>query len=161
MAVWRSALIGAALSLVAAGAQAGEANDIASRGGFLLGHAYRCGVAVDKLQPTAELIHRLSSALAADDDDKSEADKTFAERFVVSAVADAAGDLLPPCAAVKRELAQLEHHNPDAVLSGSSSAPGEALSSNQVPAATAKPARAKSPARQLTSTQKRRHRPAT
>jgi hypothetical protein len=124
--MWRAALIGAALGLAATGAQAGQASDIAERGAFLLGHAYRCGVKAEQLQPTAQLIHELSAAFASDDDDKNSADKLFAERFVVSAVADSTGQLLPSCAAVKRELAQLEQHDPEAVASGSSSPPGEA-----------------------------------
>jgi hypothetical protein len=137
--MWRAALIGAALALAGTGAQAGQASDVAERGGFLLGHAYRCGVKAEQLQPTAQLIHELATALAGDDDEKSGADKVFAERFVVSAVADAVGQLLPSCAAVKRELAQLEQHNPEAVASGSSSPPGEIQRS----AAPATPAAAK------------------
>src|SRR5438045_2374396 len=128
--MWRPALIGAALSLAATGAQAGDASDLASRGGFLLGHAYRCGIQAEQLQPSARLIHELSAALAGDDSEKTEANKAFAERFVVSAVAASLGGLVPPCASIKRELAQLEHHNPEAVASGTSSPPEQAHLTN-------------------------------
>lgn len=121
--MWRSMLIGAAIGLAAAGAQAGEASDLASRGGFLLGNAYRCGIKAEKLQSSAQLIHDLSAALAGDDGETTEADKTFAERFVVSAVGGSLGSLLPSCASIKRELAQLEHHNPDLLASGTSTPP--------------------------------------
>jgi predicted RecA/RadA family phage recombinase len=93
-------MIGAVLSLAATGAQAGDASDLASRGGFLLGHAYRCGTQAEQLQPSAQLIHDLASALAGDESEKAEADKAFAERFVVSAVADKPGGLVPACASV-------------------------------------------------------------
>lgn len=147
--MWRSALIGAALSLVAAGAQAGDASDVAERGGFLLGHAYRCGVEAEQLQPSAQLIHDLAAALASDEDEKSGADKVFAERFVVSAVADTAGQPVPSCATVKRELAEFERHNPSAVASGTSSPPAEMHLSEQLPGRSrAKHARATRTARQ-------------
>jgi hypothetical protein len=166
--MWRPALIGAALSLAATGAQAGDASDVASRGGFLLGHAYRCGVQAEQLQPSARLIHDLSSALAGDESEKTEADKTFAERFVVSAVAASLDRLVPPCASIKRELAQLEHHNPEAVASGTSTPPEQAHLTNAAPShGVGKPARAariphpaKPPAHKLASRQAVRHPPA-
>ena len=82
--MWRSAFIAVAFGLAASNAQAGDASDVAERGAFLLGHAYRCGVQTEQLQPAARLIHDLAAALAADEDDKTAADKVFAERFVVS-----------------------------------------------------------------------------
>ena|SRR5436305_8017437 len=141
--MWRSALVGAALGLAAAGAQAGEASDLASRGGFLLGNAYRCGIKAEKLQSSAQLIHDLSAALAGDQGETIEADKTFAERFVVSAVAGSLGSLLPSCLSIKRELAQLEHHNPESVASGSSTPLEPAQLTNASPGhSPAKPAQA-------------------
>lgn len=134
--MWRPVLIAAALCALATAAQAGEASDVADRGGFLLGHAYRCGIKAEQLQPAAQLIHDLAAALAADEDDKTGADKTFAERFVVSAVSDSLGQPLPSCAVIKRELAELDHHNPDAVASGPSAAPAQATLSAGAPART-------------------------
>lgn len=128
-AALRSALVAAALCLAATAAQASEASDVAGRGGFLLGHAYRCGVPVDQLQSSAEVVHKLSSALAADESDKSDADKAFAERFVVSAAADSLGELLPACPVIKRALAEFEKHNPEAGSSGSSTPPAAAPAS--------------------------------
>lgn len=163
--MWRAALIGVALSLTAAGARAGEASDVASRGGFLLGHAYRCGIKAEQLQASAQLIHDLSAALAGDDEDKADADKTFAERFVVSAVANSLGALLPSCASIKRELAQLEHHNPEAAASGTSAPPKPAHLATAAPGRGAvRPAHAarmphsgKPPAHRLASRQAPRH----
>ncbi|HEX3537394.1 MAG TPA: hypothetical protein VHU15_11570 [Stellaceae bacterium] len=141
--MWRSALIGAALGFAATGAQAGEASDLASRGAFLLGHAYRCGVKAEQLQASAQLIHDLSAALAGDEGEKAEADKAFVERFVVSAVADSLGALLPSCASVKRDLTELEHHNPETVASGTSSPPEQSHLTTATPSrGVAKPARA-------------------
>jgi len=161
----RPVLFGAALCLAATAAQAGEAADVADRGAFLLGHAYRCGVQAEKLQAAAQLIHDLAAALASDDDDKSKADKVFAERFVVSAVSDSLGQPLPSCAAIKRELTQLDHHNPEAGISGTSSAPEQAkLSDGGAEPGPAKHAKAappaKSAAHKLASRQKGRHAPA-
>jgi hypothetical protein len=163
--VWRFALIGIALGLGASGAQAGEASDLASRGAFLLGHAYRCGVKAEQLQASAQLIHDLSAALAGDEQEKADADKSFTERFVVSAAADTLGALLPSCGSIRRELAQLEHHNPEAVASGTSVPPEPAQLTNTAPGhGVAKPARVarmphsgKPPAHRLASRQGSRH----
>ena len=164
----RPALIAAALLLAAGTAQAGEASDVAERGAFLIGHAYRCGVPAEQLQSTAQLVHDLSGALAADDDEKTAADKVFAERFVVSAVADSTGQPLPSCAAVKRELAELERHDPEAAASGSSSPPEPEHLSNAAPphggvkhAPGARMTRPVKPAgHRVASRQPRRHQPA-
>jgi hypothetical protein len=166
--MWRSALIAAALLLAAGSAQASEASDVAERGAFLLGHAYRCGVKAEQLQSTAQLVHTISGALAADDDEKAAADKVFAERFVVSAVADSIGQLLPSCASVKRELTELERHDPEAAASGSSTPPGQERLSNAMPshggakhAAGARAVRPVKPAgHSVASRQPRRHQPA-
>ena len=166
--MWRSAFIAVAFGLAASNAQAGDASDVAERGAFLLGHAYRCGVQTEQLQPAARLIHDLAAALAADEDDKTAADKVFAERFVVSAVADSLGQLLPSCATVKRELAQLEQHNPDALPSGSSAAPAREHLTSKAPAhggpKHARAARAersvKPSSHRVAARQTRRHSPA-
>lgn len=166
--MWRPALIAAALLLAAAAAQAGEASDVAERGAFLLGHAYRCGIQAEQLQSTAQLIHTLSGALATDDDEKAAADKVFAERFVVSAVVDSTGQPLPSCAAVKRELAELERHDPEAAASGSSTPPEAEHLSNAAPrqggakhGPGARGARPVKPAgHSVASRQPRRHQPA-
>ena len=166
--MWRPALIAAVLLLAAGAAQAGEASDVAERGAFLIGHAYRCGIQAEQLQATAQLIHTLSGALAADDDEKAAADKVFAERFAVSAVADSTGQPLPSCASVKRELTELERHNPEAAASGSSLPPEPEHLANTAPshggAKQARAARVTRPVKpaghSVASRQSRRHQPA-
>ena len=61
--MWRIVSVAAALVLAAASAQAGEASAVAERGGFLLGHAYRCGVEDQRLEAPARLVHDLIAAL--------------------------------------------------------------------------------------------------
>src|SRR5690242_11720756 len=54
----------AAVTLAAVStACAGEASQIAARGGFLLGHAYRCGVSAEQLRPSTRLVDELIAAL--------------------------------------------------------------------------------------------------
>ena len=91
---------------------AGEAPHIAERGGFLLGHGYRCGAPVEQLEGPAKLIHDLIDAAATTPDEKASADQAFAEQLLISLITPGAGDLLPSCPRVRRELARLKQHQP-------------------------------------------------
>jgi hypothetical protein len=91
---------------------AGEAWHIAERGGFLLGHGYRCGAPVERLEAPAKLIHDLIDAAAITPDEKASADQAFAEQLLVSLITPGAGDLLPSCPRVRRELARMKQHQP-------------------------------------------------
>ena len=67
-----------ALTLAAAGtACAGEAAQIAARGGFLVGHAYRCGVSAEQLRPSTQLMGELIAALAFDGENRPRRTKSL------------------------------------------------------------------------------------
>src|SRR5690349_11373371 len=99
-----------ALMLGTLAAQASDATMLADRAGFLVGHAHRCGVAEGRLRRSTILIGKLIAAFASDDEDARAARTEFDERALASALADLLDDLVPPCAAVRSELAQLERH---------------------------------------------------
>ncbi len=112
LGVQHFASVVAALVLLATGAHAGEASAVADRGGFLLGHAYRCGVAAGRLDPSARLVHDLIAALSDDTTEKAAADQAFDDRFLASLLAAALRDPMPSCGLVRSALAQLEQHEP-------------------------------------------------
>jgi hypothetical protein len=96
--------------LAGATAHAGDAGDVASRGGFLLGQALRCGVAEHRLEPSAKLVHDLVVALAATDDELHDADRSFAARLLASAQ-PGKGEPAPSCKLILRKLAVLQRHH--------------------------------------------------
>jgi hypothetical protein len=110
--MWRIVSVAAALVLAAANAQAGEASAVAERGGFLLGHAYRCGVEDQRLEAPARLVHDLIAALSASVEETAAADQAFADRVLASVFAAVLRDPAPSCSLVRRELAQFERHQP-------------------------------------------------
>jgi hypothetical protein len=113
----------AALSLVAVStAGAGEASDVAARGGFLVGHAYGCGVMAEELRPSTQLVGELIAALAVDGEDEAAANQVFVETLLVSLRAESADDdRIASCAVIRRELAQLEQHHASRLHPGSGS----------------------------------------
>src|SRR5512142_628492 len=84
-----------ALLLAAGAAHAGEASRVAERGGFLVGHAYRCGVAAERLDPSTQLVGQLVAALSGDGDEREAADEKFLGAVLVSVLAKDIGDPLP------------------------------------------------------------------
>ena len=96
--------------LTSASAQAGDAESVARRGGFLLGQALRCGVAETRLEPSARLVHDLVVALAASEDEQREAEHSFAARLLAS-TKPASHEPLPSCAQIRGKLALLERHH--------------------------------------------------
>ena len=140
----------AALLLAASPTLAGEASQLAERGGFLLGHAYRCGVASDRLQPAARMVQQLIAALSLDSDEETAADQKFIDEVLASGLAEAPGVPLPSCGAIRRDFALFEQHQRLVSL------PGEAAMSDENPLPkpksqnhSVKPVRSKKP----TSTQ--------
>lgn len=100
------------LSLVAVSpAFAGEAAQIAARGGFLVGHAYRCGVSANQLRPSTHLIGALITALSFDGDEETAAVQAFLENLLTGARASPADDRVASCILVRRELGRLEQHH--------------------------------------------------
>jgi hypothetical protein len=138
----------AALALMATGAHASEASAVADRGGFLLGHAYRCGVAAERLDPSARLVHDLIDALSDDATEKPAAEQVFTNRFLASLLATALRDPKPSCASVLGELTRLERHEPTASAEGEARMSNENRSENAPPQhrPTLQTARSKKPA---------------
>jgi hypothetical protein len=144
---FRLAGCAAALVLAATAAWASEASQLAARGGFLLGHAYRCGVAVDQLEPSVRLVGDLIAALSIDGEEKAAADQTFADDLLASALAKALGDPVPSCALIRRDLARLERHQRPVSITGEAAMSGELPSSKAEPQVrSVKPVGSKKPA---------------
>ena len=72
-----------ALILLLGGGVADAANPtmLAETGGFLLGNAHRCGVAVERVERAGNVIHDFIVAAAKDPNEASAADARFAEIF--------------------------------------------------------------------------------
>lgn len=104
------AAVAVVLGVTASGACASESVDVADRGGFLIGHAFRCGVAEEYLDKSAKIVRSLVDALATDDQNRDDATAQFAESFLTGAIADPRGGHLPSCETVRREVLRLDHH---------------------------------------------------
>jgi hypothetical protein len=109
--MFRIAAIAIALMLSIGTARAGDASLIAERGGFLLGHGYRCHVSEVQLLPAAQLIHSLIEAAATDSDARDVAEESFAERFLTAAFAEKLGEPAAACGSVRSELTRLVAYN--------------------------------------------------
>jgi hypothetical protein len=143
----RGAGCAAVLTLAANVACAGEASQIAERGGFLLGHAYRCGVAAERLEPSTRLVGDLIAALSIDGEEKAAADQRFADDLLASALANALGDPVPTCALIRRDLARFERHQRPVSVQGEAAMSGEDSSPKPEPQGrSVKPVRSKKPA---------------
>ena len=137
----------AALTLATSVACAGEASQIAERGGFLLGHAYRCGATAERLEAPARLIDDLIAALSIDGEEKAAADQKFANDLLASALAKVLGDPVPSCALIRRDLARLERHQRPVSVQGQTAMSDEASSPKPEPQGrSVKPVRSKKPA---------------
>ncbi len=98
-----------------------DADRIAANGGFLLGHAQRCGITDNRVTRAGQLIRTLISAAAPDDKAEEDATARFSAFFLVSAVADPKSDkLVASCKRITAELRRLESHSVDMPLIGSS-----------------------------------------
>ena len=116
---WRIAAAIAAAIFVAPAAHASDSRLLAERGGFLLGHAHRCGTPLAQLDYPAQLVHRLVAALAANGGEQEAADQAFAEQFALGAVSESGEEPLPSCALIDRELTRLVRHRPAVDAAGS------------------------------------------
>ena len=67
-------------------AEAANPTLLAETGGFLLGNAHRCGVAVDRVERVGNAIHDFIVAAARDSSEAAAADSRFAEIFLASAL---------------------------------------------------------------------------
>jgi hypothetical protein len=105
-------IIAAAAFLVSASGPATAANPtrIAETGAFLLGNAYRCGIADDRVVRAGKVIRELIVAAADDAGEQTAAKSRFAEIFRESARAEGKGRTpIPPCGTVVTQFERLEH----------------------------------------------------
>jgi hypothetical protein len=104
-------IIAAAAFLVFATGAASAANPtrIAETGAFLLGNAYRCGVADDRVVRAGKVIRELIVAAADDPSQQTVAKSRFAEIFRESARPEGDGRRpIPPCHTVVSQFERLE-----------------------------------------------------
>ena len=104
-------IIAAALFLFAASGPATAANPtrIAETGAFLLGNAYRCGVADARVVRAGKVIRELMVAAADDASEQTAAKSRFAQIFRESARAEGSGRTpTPPCGTVVSQFERLE-----------------------------------------------------
>ena len=104
-------IIAAAAFLFAASgaAQAANPTRIAETGAFLLGNAYRCGVADDRVVRAGKVIRELIVAAADDASEQTAAKSRFAEIFRESARPEGSRRTpIPPCRMVVTQFERLE-----------------------------------------------------
>jgi hypothetical protein len=92
-------------------AEAADPTQLAETGGFLLGNARRCGVAVERVESAGKVIHDFIAAAARDSSEAAVADSRFSEIFVASALPDQDPDAFPSCTVVIQQFDRLERHH--------------------------------------------------
>ena len=92
-------------------ANAADPTLLAATGGFLLGNAHRCGVAVERVERAGNVIHDFIAAAAKDSNEAAAADSRFSEIFVASALPDQDPDAFPSCTVVIQQFDRLERHH--------------------------------------------------
>ena len=103
-------IVATALLVAGSGAaQAANPTRIAETGAFLLGNAYRCGVADDRVVRAGKVIRELIVAAADDTSEQTAAKSRFAEIFRQSARPEGNGRIpIPPCHTVVSQFERLE-----------------------------------------------------
>jgi hypothetical protein len=91
-------------------AEAANPTLLAETGGFLLGNAHRCGVAVELVERAGNVIHGFIVAAARDSSEAAAASR-FAEIFLASDLADQDPDAFPSCTVVIEQFDRLERHH--------------------------------------------------
>ena len=91
-------------------AEAANPTLLPETGGFLLGNADRCGVAVERVVCAGNVIHDFIVAAARDSNEVAAADSRFAEIFLASALPNQDPDALPSCRVVIEGFDRLERH---------------------------------------------------
>ncbi len=95
-------------------AEAANPTLLAETGGFLLGNAHRCGVAVERVERAGNVIHDFIVAAAKDSSEAAAADSRFAEIFLASALPNHDPDAFPSCTVVIEQFDRLERHHEQA-----------------------------------------------
>ena len=83
----------------------------AATGGFLLGNAHRCGVAVERVERAGKVIHDFIVAAAKDSSEAAAADSRFAAIFLATSLPSQDRDAFPSCAVVIQQFDRLERHH--------------------------------------------------
>ena len=91
-------------------AEAANPTLLAETGGFLLGNAHRCGVAVERVERVGNAIQDFIVAAARDSSEAAAADSRFAEIFLASALPNQDPDAFPSCTVVIERFGRLERH---------------------------------------------------
>jgi hypothetical protein len=92
-------------------ANAADPTQLAATGGFLLGNAHRCGVAVERVERAGKVIHSFIVAAAKDWSEAEAADSRFAEIFLATSLPNQDAEAFPSCAVVIQQFDRLEHHH--------------------------------------------------
>jgi hypothetical protein len=92
-------------------AEAANPTLLAETGGFLLGNAHRCGVAVERVERAGNVIHDFIVAAAKDSNEAAAAGSRFAEIFLASALPNQDPDAFPSCTVVIEQFDRLERHH--------------------------------------------------
>jgi hypothetical protein len=92
-------------------AEAANPTQLAETGGFLLGNARRCGVAVERVENAGKVIHDFITAAARDASEAAAADSRFSEIFTASALAAQDPEAFPSCTVVIQQFDRLERHH--------------------------------------------------
>ena len=92
-------------------ADAANPTQLAETGGFLLGNASRCGVAVERVESAGKVIHDFIAAAARDASEAAAADSRFSEIFTASALPDQDPEAFPSCTVVIQQFDRLERYH--------------------------------------------------
>jgi len=95
-------------------ANAADPTQLAATGGFLLGNAHRCGVAVERVEHAGKVIHGFIAAAAKDSGEAAAADSRFAAIFLATSLPSQDRDAFPSCAVVIQQFDRLERHHEEA-----------------------------------------------
>jgi hypothetical protein len=92
-------------------ANAADPAQLAATGGFLLGNAHRCGVAVERVERAGKVIRDFIAAAAKDSNEAAAADSRFSEIFIATALPNQDPDAFPSCTVVIQQFDRLERHH--------------------------------------------------
>jgi len=97
-------------------ANAADPTQLAATGGFLLGNAHRCGVAVERVERAGKVIHGFIVAAAKDSSEAAAADSRFAEIFLATSLPNQDREAFPSCEVVIQQFDRLERHHEQAAV---------------------------------------------
>lgn len=92
-------------------AKAADPTQLAETGAYLLGNAYRCGVAAERIKRPAKVIHNLIEVVAYGSKEAAAADSRFVEIFQASAVPSEDHKRFPSRQVAIAQFERLEQHH--------------------------------------------------